>query len=138
MMAGWLARLKSEKPPATYATKTTKTPPSDENGVFVGFVASPPSCFQKIEGREQPAEALAANDAPAPAPAPADDTGAPALMDWRQADADYLRHHWQCPSCCAAGHGRGQRCATGADLWATYEAACDAAQPSKTQGGNAR
>lgn len=76
----------------------------------------------------------AANDAPAPAPAPAT-TPAP---DWRQADAAYLRHHFTCPACCAAGHGRGDRCATGSPLWTTYEAACDAAQPSKTNGRNGR
>ncbi len=71
----------------------------------------------------------AANDAPAPAPTP---------MDWRQADAAYLLHHFRCPSCCAAGHGRGDRCTTGADLWAIYEAAWSAAQPSKTPGRKTR
>lgn len=81
----------------------------------------------------------AANDPSSPEtkPAPADSTAAPA-PDWRQADADYLRHHWQCPSCCAAGHGRGDRCATGAQLWAAYQAAWSAAQPIKTQGRNSR
>lgn len=76
----------------------------------------------------------AANDAPMPAPATA-----PA-PDWRQADADYLRHHFACSSCCAAGQGRGQRCAAGAALWTTYEAACaaDRITNTKTRGRSAR
>ena len=69
----------------------------------------------------------AANDAQAPAPA----TTTP--PDWRQADAAYLRHHFTCPSCCAAGHGRGDRCTTGADLWASYEAACEADRTTNTK-----
>lgn len=32
----------------------------------------------------------------------------------------YLLHHWSCKTCCAAGQGRGDRCAIGADLWAAY------------------
>lgn len=79
---------------------------------------------ERMKSRPDPA----ANDAPTPAPAT---TPAPE-QDWRQADEDYLRHHWQCPSCCAAGQGRGQRCATGADLWASYEAASDAAHDTNT------
>jgi hypothetical protein len=116
----------------TDVTATRGTDGTGGTGVFVGVEVE--------HTKSRPDQA--ANDAPMPAPAttpaPASSTAAPALTDWRQADADYLRHHFTCPSCCAAGHGRGQRCATGADLWATYEAACDAAQPSKTQGGNAR
>ena len=34
---------------------------------------------------------------------------------------DYLLHHWQCPNCCGAGQGRGQRCTVGAALWAAYD-----------------
>lgn len=34
---------------------------------------------------------------------------------------DYLLHHWTCKTCCAAGQGRGQRCAAGAALWAAYD-----------------
>ncbi len=76
----------------------------------------------------------AANDPQAPA------TTAAVVTDWRQADAAYLRHHFTCPSCCAAGQGRGDRCPAGADLWAAYEAACEAAQTTnpKTQRRNAR
>ncbi len=67
-------------------------------------------------------EVEAANDLQAPEPAT---TPAPA---WRQADAKYLRHHFSCKTCCAAGHGRSDRCQAGANLWATYEAACEAGQ----------
>lgn len=63
-----------------------------------------------------------ANDPQAPALAT---TPAPA---WLQADAEYLQHHFTCKTCCAAGHGRGDRCKAGANLWATYEAACNAGQ----------
>ena len=74
----------------------------------------------------------AANDAQAPAPAPA--------PDWRQADSSYMRHHFTCRTCCAAGHGHGTRCTAGADLWASYEAACEADQAThpKTQRRSAR
>ena len=70
----------------------------------------------------------AANDAQASAPAP----------DWRQADAAYLRHHFTCKTCCAAGHGRGDRCSTGAELWGTYQAAWEADQATNTKGRSAR
>lgn len=78
----------------------------------------------------------AANDPQAPAPVQRITTA----PDWRQADATYLRHHFTCPSCCAAGQGRGDRCTTGADLWASYEAACEADQATnpKTQRRSAR
>jgi hypothetical protein len=93
MMGRWLARLKSEKSPDTYATKPTKPPEGvekvgfvgfvassratiskNERGGdpgFVGFVASPAAPFQKIEGegRSSKAGAEAVNDA-APAADP--------------------------------------------------------------------
>lgn len=59
-------------------------------------------------------------------------------QDWRQADAAYLRHHFTCPACCAAGHGRGNRCPTGSQLWATYEAACEADRITNTKGRTKR
>lgn len=46
---------------------------------------------------------------------------------WRPLAAGYYRHHFTCQTCTAAGHGRGDRCTTGADLWASYEAASEAA-----------
>jgi len=45
---------------------------------------------------------------------------------WRPLAADYYRHHFGCWVCIAAGKGYGQRCTAGADLWAAYEAACEA------------
>lgn len=51
---------------------------------------------------------------------------------WRPLAAAYYRHHFTCPACCAAGHGRGDRCTAGADLWASYEAASDAAHDTNT------
>ena len=45
---------------------------------------------------------------------------------WRPLAADYHRHHFGCWVCIAAGKGYGQRCTAGADLWAAYEAACEA------------
>lgn len=110
-------------------SQTGKVAP--KNNPFIGetgdcaLVPAVPVFFEGVEvGREQSRSDQATTDAPTPAPAT---TPAPA-PDWRQADADYLRHHWQCPTCCAAGHGRGQRCAAGARLWNEYEAAWSAAQ----------
>lgn len=48
-MGGWLARLKNEKTPETYATKPTKPPQGVEKAGFVGFVASHLGPFQKID-----------------------------------------------------------------------------------------
>jgi hypothetical protein len=77
--------------------------------------------------------AVAAND---PEPATPDvapgsgerpDAGNP--VDWRELDEAYLAHHFNCPSCIAAGRGvcYGQRCGAGAMLWAQYS---DAVMPS--------
>lgn len=43
-------------------------------------------------------------------------------IDWHTLDRAYQAHHWQCPTCQAAGRGRsyGLRCGTGAALWNTY------------------
>ena len=54
----------------------------------------------------------AAND---PAPEPPTN---PSL--WRELAAAYHAHHFQCPTCKAAGLGYGLRCGTGAALWTTY------------------
>jgi len=35
--------------------------------------------------------------------------------------AAYLRHHWTCKPCCAAGKGYGARCSQGQMLWSQYE-----------------
>ena len=43
----------------------------------------------------------------------------------------YLMHHWRCPVCCAAGHGRGHRCEIGGSLWNEYQVASDEADATK-------
>ena len=45
--------------------------------------------------------------------------------DWHALDAEYLAHHFNCPTCIAAGRGSryGFRCGTGAALWRAYTAA---------------
>ena len=55
----------------------------------------------------------------APADAP------PETMDWHALDAAYLAHHFNCPTCIAAGRGSryGARCGAGAALWRDYSAA---------------
>jgi len=55
--------------------------------------------------------------------APAD--AAPEPADWHTLDAAYLAHHFNCPTCIAAGRGSryGLRCGTGAALRRVYAAA---------------
>ena len=48
----------------------------------------------------------------------------------REAHDAYLAHHWSCPTCCAGGQGRGQRCAEGLRLWSAYN---DAAQRERAE-----
>ncbi|MDT7517346.1 hypothetical protein RAE19_01075 [Rhodoferax sp. TBRC 17660] len=45
--------------------------------------------------------------------------------DWHALDAAYLAHHFNCPTCIAAGRGSryGQRCGAGMALWRAYSAA---------------
>lgn len=42
---------------------------------------------------------------------------------WLLRDRVYQEHHFSCPTCIAAGQGRGLRCGVGAALWANYESA---------------
>jgi hypothetical protein len=44
--------------------------------------------------------------------------------DWHALDAAYLAHHFNCPTCIAAGRGSryGFRCGIGAALWLDYAA----------------
>lgn len=142
MKGQWLARLKTEQAPEACAPKA---PDDADEGVFVAFVACPSGAIQKNEGTEthfrsfrsvppggfsenrgstEQRQDQAANDAQAP--------------DWRKADADYLRHHFACPTCCAAGRGNGKRCPAGAGLWAIYGAAVDAAYDTTIKGRRAR
>lgn len=50
---------------------------------------------------------------------------APEPVDWHALDAAYLAHHFNCPTCIAAGRGSryGQRCGAGMALWRAYSAA---------------
>ena len=50
---------------------------------------------------------------------------APEPADWHALDAAYLAHHFNCPTCIAAGRGSryGLRCGAGAALWRAYTAA---------------
>lgn len=61
----------------------------------------------------------AANDAASHAPDPPDDP-----VDWKELAAAYHAHHFNCPTCIAAGRGSryGQRCGAGMALWRAY---CD-------------
>ena len=65
----------------------------------------------------------AANDAGVPASEPPINPTNP--TDWHALDAAYLAHHFNCPTCIAAGRGSryGLRCGTGAALWRAYSAA---------------
>ncbi len=61
----------------------------------------------------------AANDTASHAPDPPDDP-----VDWKELAAAYHAHHFNCPTCIAAGRGSryGQRCGAGMALWRAY---CD-------------
>jgi len=61
----------------------------------------------------------AANDAASRAPDPPDNP-----LDWKELAAAYHNHHFNCPTCIAAGRGRryGQRCGAGMALWRVYSA----------------
>jgi hypothetical protein len=61
-----------------------------------------------------------ANDADSAAPEPSSNPASP--TDWHALDAAYLAHHFNCPTCIAAGRGSryGLRCDTGAALWCAY------------------
>ena len=64
-----------------------------------------------------------ANDADSAAPEPSSNPASP--TDWHALDAAYLAHHFNCPTCIAAGRGSryGLRCGTGAALWRAYSEA---------------
>ena len=59
----------------------------------------------------------AANDAASHAPDPPDNP-----LDWKELAAAYHAHHFNCPTCIAAGRGSryGQRCGVGMALWRAY------------------
>ena len=58
-----------------------------------------------------------ANDAASHAPDPTDDP-----LNWKELAAAYHAHHFNCPTCIAAGRGSryGLRCGVGAALWQAY------------------
>lgn len=141
MKGQWLERLKTEKAPQAHATKATKTPDDASEGNFVAFVACPPGPFQEYEGTEPqfrsfrsvPVGGISENRGGTESRPKRSDPyaiGAP----WRPLAAGYYRHHFTCQTCTAAGHGRGDRCTTGADLWASYEAASEAAHDTRRIG----
>ena len=72
------------------------------------------------EHREALAEVLQSEPLEPLPSAPADAT--PETMDWHALDAAYLAHHFNCPTCIAAGRGTryGLRCGAGAALWRAY------------------
>lgn len=160
----WMDRLKkNSKAPEEGATKTTKTPPeilespkhggyenyenpkNGQKGVFVVFVASPDSAFQKNEGATAPkpetrqkgvfvgfvaspdkdsgknAKPMPPTTPPPPKPTPPFSVHAP----WNVADNAYQNHHWQCQQCRvnARTRDREPRCAIGQELYTAYELA---------------
>ena len=48
---------------------------------------------------------------------------------WRELDQAYQRHHFNCPTCIAAGQGYGLRCGTGAALYTAYSDATQRTTP---------
>ena len=56
-----------------------------------------------------------------------------ATTDWKPLAALYHAHHFNCPTCIAAGRGSryGLRCGAGAALWATYGAATEPKENKK-------
>ena len=58
-----------------------------------------------------------ANDSASHAPDPPDNP-----LDWKELAAAYHAHHFNCPTCIAAGRGSryGQRCGAGMALWRAY------------------
>jgi hypothetical protein len=59
----------------------------------------------------------AANDTASHAPDPPENP-----LDWKELAAAYHAHHFNCPTCIAAGRGSryGQRCGAGMALWREY------------------
>lgn len=62
----------------------------------------------------------AASDGAIQAPDPSDLLDNP--VDWKELAAAYHAHHFNCPTCIAAGRGSryGQRCGAGTALWRAY------------------
>lgn len=75
------------------------------------------------EQRVALAEALQSEPSESSRSAQTDTTPEP--TDWRALAAAYHAHHFNCPTCIAAGRGKryGLRCGAGAALWRAYSAA---------------
>lgn len=74
------------------------------------------------EHRAALADALQAEPAEPIPSAPEKAEAAPEPADWHALDAAYLAHHFNCPTCIAAGRGSqyGRRCGAGSALWRAY------------------
>ena len=72
------------------------------------------------ELKTQPCAASPVRDKPA---RPAKQTFMKWADNWRELDQAYQRHHFNCPTCIAAGRGvnYGLRCGAGAMLYRAYE-----------------
>lgn len=123
---GWLDRLKNGTTAETHASKPRQPPELADMAGFLGSLAYPPAPFEKSEGGN-----AAANE-PSEAERELIEERAAIMeydggMERAQAErlaklhTEYLLHHWQCPTCCGAGQGRGRRCTTGTRLWAAYD-----------------
>ena len=69
------------------------------------------------EPKIQPSAAPPVPDQPA---RPAKQTFMEWQDTWRELDQAYQRHHFNCPTCIAAGLGYGLRCGAGAALYTAY------------------
>jgi hypothetical protein len=72
------------------------------------------------ENRAELADALQPEPVEPSPSAPADTSPEP--TNWHTLDDAYLAHHFNCPTCIAAGRGTryGHRCGVGAALWRLY------------------
>jgi hypothetical protein len=73
------------------------------------------------ENRAALADALKADKVEPQISIPAD-AGPELPTDWHALDSAYLIHHFNCPTCIAAGRSSryGQRCGVGMALWRAY------------------
>ena len=93
-----------------------------KKGSLRGFANAKPANVAKYCPFIQPTLATLATIALAKAPDTEVNDPPAAPVDWHALDAAYLAHHFNCPTCIAAGRGDryGLRCGTGATLWRAY------------------
>jgi hypothetical protein len=110
-VSSWTARAKA----AIAQTGQGSTVKTDETAVSRLLAVSAVPCVSISSMPEQLSSVLAVSP-PTILEKPA---------DWQALDAAYLAHHFNCPTCIAAGRGEryGLRCGTGAALWRAYTAA---------------